>query len=156
MIHQPIAHGDFSIERTYAAPLAKVFAALSDIELKAKWFIGPGEWTCVRREITFEVGGSEILQGRFPDGLETLYVARFHAIEANERIVYVYDMRLNGRHHSLSLATIELAPVDRGTRLVYTEQVAYLDGTAGAEGIAARERGVGWHLDNMGGLFGAR
>jgi uncharacterized protein YndB with AHSA1/START domain len=105
--------------------------------------------------VIFEPGGTEILHGRFPDGMETLYVARFHAIAENARIVSVYDMHLNGRHHSLSLATVELSQEAGGTRLVYTEQVAYLDGTNGAEGVAARERGVGVHLGLLGQMFGA-
>ena len=59
-------------------------------------------------------------------------------------------MHLNGRHHSLSLATVRIAPVTTGTRLVYTEQIAYLDGTNGAEGTVMRERGAGDHLDRLG------
>ena len=155
MTRQPIAHGSFSIERVYPATPTRVFAALSDIELKAKWFIGPEQWTPIRREMTFEPGGTEILHGRFPSGAETLYTARFHDIVENERIVYVYDMHVHGRHHSLSLTTVEITPDGGGTRLIYTEQVAYLDGTDGAEGIAARERGVGVHLDLLGRLLGA-
>lgn len=150
MTQQPIAHGSFSIERVYRASPATVYAALSNVELKAKWFIGPEGWTQVRRGMNFAVGGEEILHGRFPGGLETLYIARFHHIVENRRIVSVYDMHLNGTHHSLSLATVEIDPVAGGTRLTYSEQVAYLDGTDGVAGIAARERGVGAHLDSLG------
>jgi uncharacterized protein YndB with AHSA1/START domain len=150
MTRQPVSHGGFTIERTYAASPARVFAALSDIEIKARWFIGPEGYTQLRREMNFEPGGSEILQGRFPNGTETLYTARFHHIVNDERIVYVYDMHLNGVHHSLSLATVEIEPVGAGTRLIFTEQIAYLDGANGVEGTAAREHGVGWHLDLLG------
>jgi uncharacterized protein YndB with AHSA1/START domain len=129
MTQPSIAHGSFSIERVYDASPTRVFAAWSDIEIKAKWFIGPEGWTIVKRE--------------------TEYVARFHEIVANERIVYVYDMYLNGTHHSLSLSTVEIAPAGGGARLVHTEQIAYLDGTSGVEGTASREHGVGWHLDNL-------
>ena len=153
MTPPPIAHGGFSIERRYAAPPARVFAAWSNIETKAKWFIGPEKWTQIRREQTFEPGGSEILHGQFAGGPATNYVARFHEIVENERIVYVYDMHIRGKHHSLSLSTVEIAPADGGTRLIYTEQIAYLDGANGAEGAAAREHGVGWHLDNLGDML---
>jgi uncharacterized protein YndB with AHSA1/START domain len=139
----------------YDASPTRVFAAWSDIEIKAKWFIGPEGWTIVKRETEFKPGGHEILEGRFENKLETEYVARFHEIVANERIVYVYDMYLNGKHHSLSLSTVEIAPADGGTRLVYTEQIAYLDGTSGVRGTASREHGVGWHLDNLAGVLRA-
>jgi len=153
MTRQPIAHGSFTIERVYQATPALVFAAWSNIEIKARWFIGPAHWTQIRREQSFEPGGHEILHGRFPHGLETLYTARFHEIVDNERIVYVYDMHLSGKHHSLSLVTVEVDPVNDGTRLIYSEQVAYLDGTDGIEGIASRERGVSAHLDGLGALL---
>src|ERR1700722_15293965 len=149
MTRQPISHGSFTIERTYNASPSRVCAAWSDVEIKARWFIGPEGYTESRREMNFEPGGSEILQGRFPTGKETLYIARFHQIVKDERIVYVYDMRLNGVHPSLSVATVEIEPVALGTRLIYTEQIAYLDGTNGVEGTALREHGVGWHLDNL-------
>jgi len=149
MTNTPISHGSFSIERQYEASPAQVFAAWSNVEIKAQWFIGPPGWTQIKRETTFETGGAEILHGRFENGMETHYAARFYEIVANERIVYVYDMHLNGKHHSLSLSTVEIAPSGGGARLIYTEQTAYLDGTNGTEGTANRERGVSWHMENL-------
>ena len=153
MNQPPIAHGSFTIERQYDAPPARVFAAWSNIETKAKWFIGPEGWTQVRREQTFETGGSEILLGRFANGMETHYAARFYEIVENERIVYDYDMHIRGKHHSLSLATVEIAVSGGGTRLIYTEHTAWLDGTDATEGAASLEHGVGWHLDNLAGVL---
>jgi uncharacterized protein YndB with AHSA1/START domain len=63
--------------------------------------------------------------------------------------VFTYDMRLSGRHHSVSLATVELAPSGRGTRLIFTEQVAFLDGTDGNEGTVSRQLGTAAHLDRL-------
>jgi uncharacterized protein YndB with AHSA1/START domain len=154
MTHRPIAHGSFTIERVYDASPARVFRALSDVEIKARWFIGPEDWNQIKREVDFTVGGVEILHGRFGHGLETLYTARFHAIVPDQRIVWVYDMRLNQTHHSVSLATIEIEPAKGGTRLLFTEQLAFLDGTDGLEGTASRERGTAAHLDRMAGVLG--
>jgi uncharacterized protein YndB with AHSA1/START domain len=146
MTSTSIAHGSFSIERQYDASPARVFAAWSNVEIKAKWFIGPSGWTQIKRETTFETGGTEILHGRFENGMETHYAARFYEIIADERIVYVYDMHLNGRHHSLSLSTVEIAPSGGGARLIYAEQIAYLDGTSGTEGTAnAASAGI-WRI----------
>ena len=150
MTRQPIAHGSFTIERTYDASPEKVFAAWSDIEIKQRWFVGPEEWTPILREMNFVPGGVEILHGSFPGGMETRYDARFYEIVPNERIVYVYDMHVNARHHSLSLSTVEIEPAEGGTRLVYTEQTAFLDGTNGDEGSASRKRGVTEHLIGLG------
>ena len=64
----------------------------------------------------------------------------------NERIVYAYEMSLDDRKISVSLATIELAPTQTGTRLVLTEQGAFLDGNDDG----SRERGTNYLLDQLG------
>jgi uncharacterized protein YndB with AHSA1/START domain len=89
MTQPPVSHGDFTIKRLYKAPPARVFAAFSNLEIKARWFIGPPGWTLITREQVFEPGGHETLRGRLPSGMETLYTAHFHAIDHNERIVSV-------------------------------------------------------------------
>ena len=145
-----IVHDKFTIERIYAATAGEVFAAWAKPELKSRWFIGPDGWRQTRRELDFRVGGEEVLCGEFASGT-TSFFARFYEIVPNERIVYVYDMHLSGKHHSLSLATVEFRPVEAGTRMIFTEAVAFLDETANA---AARERGTAAHLDRIPALLG--
>ena len=70
------------------------------------------------------------------------------------RLVYVYDMHLNGTHHSVSLATVEFAPDGAGCQLRFTEQVVFVDGTKSHEGTAAREGGTAAHLDRIGAAIG--
>jgi uncharacterized protein YndB with AHSA1/START domain len=91
-----VSHGTFSVERTYDASASEVFKAWSDIELKARWFVGPEGWSLVNREQDFRVGGQELLRGRFANGRETLFTARYHEIVEGECIIYVYDMHLAG------------------------------------------------------------
>ncbi len=151
MTTSPVTHGSFILERTYEASPAQVFAAWADPDLKARWFIGPDDWMPVRRELDLRVGGQELLHGRFAkSGRETLFTARYHDIVAEERLVYVYDMHTAGKLHSTSLTTVELQPRGAGTQLVFTEQVAFLDGTDGREGTASRERGTAAHLERLG------
>ena len=151
MTTSPVAHGSFILERSYEASPSQVFAAWADPDLKARWFIGPDDWMPVRRELDLRVGGQELLQGRFAkSGRETLFTARYHDIVKGERLVYVYDMHTAGKLHSTSLATVEMRPRGAGTQLVFTEQVAFLDGTDGPEGTASRERGTAAHLDPIG------
>jgi len=147
-----IAHGSFTIERIYNAEPARVFEAWADPQIKSRWFIGPGDWTPLERALDFRVGGQELLRGR-RGSMETLFTARFHSIVPDERIVYVYDMHLSGKHHSLSLATVEITSAGSGAKLVFTEQVAYLDGTSGADGTASRKHGTAGHLDRLAGQF---
>jgi uncharacterized protein YndB with AHSA1/START domain len=46
----------------------------------------------------------------------------------NERVIFAYAMTMDGAPLSSSLATVEFRPEGKGTRLVFTEQGAYLDG----------------------------
>lgn len=142
----PLVHGSFTIERRYEASATQVFAAWADPEVKALWFIGPPGWSVVRRELDFRVGGSEVLQGRLPSGMETSFTARYHDIVPDQRMVYDYDMHLNGQFHSVSLATVEIRAEGDAARLIFNEQVVFLDGTKDS---SSREHGTAAHLDRM-------
>jgi uncharacterized protein YndB with AHSA1/START domain len=147
-------HGDFSINRVYDASPADVYAAWIDNETKARWFIGPEGWRQVERTLDVRVGGIEILHGRFAaNGLETLFTARYHLVEPQQRLVYVYDMHLSGRHHSVSVASVEFIGDPEGTRLRFTEQVTFVDGTDGRDGTLARKRGTAAHLERIAGVL---
>jgi uncharacterized protein YndB with AHSA1/START domain len=150
------AHGQFTLTRDYAAAPARVFAAWSDPDTKARWFIGPADWTVIERRLDLRVGGEELLHGRFAGtGMETLFRARYHLVEPDARLVYAYDMNVGPRHHSVSLATVEFLPRGDGTTLRFTEQVVFVDGTPSAEGTPSRERGTAAHLDRIAGVIGA-
>jgi uncharacterized protein YndB with AHSA1/START domain len=147
-------HGDFSINRVYDAAPADVWAAWADLDTKARWFIGPEGWSLVERRMDLRVGGIEILHGRFAaNGVETLFTARYHLVEEGARLVYVYDMHLSGRHHSVSLATVEFIGDPEGTRLRFTEQVTFVDGTDGRDGTLSRKRGTAAHLERIAGCL---
>lgn len=148
MKSSPVVHGSFTIERTFRAPVARVFAAWADIETKAQWFIGPPErWTLSKRAVDFRVGGEEVLQGQLQGGPTTHFAARYHAIIPNERLVYVYDMYVGDEHFSVSLATVELSPLpDGGCRMTFTEQAAFFNGQDGTE---SRRSGTDAHFDRL-------
>jgi uncharacterized protein YndB with AHSA1/START domain len=144
---QRAIHGHFAIERLYDALPARVFAAWAHPAMKARWFIGPPDrWRLERRALDFRVGGEEILHGRFEGGPETLYTARYHDIAAPDRIVFVYDVRLDGVLHSTALASVELASERLGTKLVFAESTVYFDG---ANGTDSRRQGTAAHLDRL-------
>ncbi len=146
MTDMPLCHGTFNLEREWAAPPERVFRAWSDPDLKAQWFTGPEErWTLLRRSMDFRVGGAEVLEGRFNEsGLVTLFQARFHVIEPAERLVYAYDLFHSGRFHSVTLSSLQLEPIVDGTRVSYTEQIVFLNGS---DGTADRRHGTNFHFD---------
>ncbi len=129
MIDVPLTqHFTFTIDRVYDAPRERVFGAFANAEARAKWFVGPGSWTSLIRELDFRRGGHERLKGRFDDGKTGDFQATFHDIRENERIVYYYDMHVNDKRISASLATVEFDGDGSQTRLKFTEHCVYLDG----------------------------
>jgi uncharacterized protein YndB with AHSA1/START domain len=142
-----VTHATFTLERTYPARPARVFAAWADPAAKQRWFNGPEEWGPDEHELDFRVGGREVSRGGPPGGPVYLYEARYYDIVPDERIVHAYEMHLDGTRISVSLATVELKPEGAGTRLVYTEQGAFLDGY---DNPADRERGTADLLDALG------
>ena len=76
----------------------------------------------------FRVGGRETNESGPKGGPWSAFVAIYQDIVPNERIIYTYEMTLDGKRISVSVSTIELKPEGNGTRLVLTEQGAYLDG----------------------------
>lgn len=118
-----VVHASFVLERAYPATPARVFLAWSDAEAKARWFSCHEGYS-----LDFRVGGRESNRGGPPGGPVYACDALFHDIVPNERIVYSYDLRRDDTLISVSLVTVEFAPVEGGTRLVFTEQGAFLDG----------------------------
>jgi uncharacterized protein YndB with AHSA1/START domain len=147
MSQRSVEHATFVIERTYAASPDRVFDAWADPEAKARWFGGPAEWTRTEHKLDFRVGGREVNRVASADGPVYTYEALYQDIVANERIIYGYDMYLDDRRISVSLATVELEPYDAGTRLIFTEQDVFLDG---ADSVDQREQGSGTLLDALG------
>ena len=142
-----VQHSSFTIERTYPAALARVFRAWTDAEAKARWFFGPNEWQAKVRELDFRPGGRERVVGAFPGGRTSLFDALSQAIVPDKRIAYGYDLSVNAQKISLSLAPSEFLPAGSGTRLIFTEQGAFLDGYDRPQD---REEGTRILLDQLG------
>lgn len=142
-----ITNATFVIERVLNASPARVFAAYASLEAKSAWFKAPSDIETLDRDFDFRVGGRERFHARWPSGMVTDFQAVYHDIVPDERIILVYDMYHNGDKLSVSLLTIELRAEGGRTRLIHTEQGAYL--TGGDEAVASREHGTTWHIDNL-------
>jgi uncharacterized protein YndB with AHSA1/START domain len=121
-------HATFVIDRTFDAPVARVFKAFADKDAKARWFGGGSKWKPIERAFDFRIGGRETAVGEWDGGAVTDFRATYYDIIPNARIIYAYDMYHSGRHLSVSLATIEFTPDGDRTRMKLTEQGAFLDG----------------------------
>jgi uncharacterized protein YndB with AHSA1/START domain len=141
-----IRQHDFTLERALRQAPAQAFRAFSDPALKRRWFGPPADWTDVEWSLDFRVGGGELSVGRDPGGALHEFRCRYHDIVDGERIVFAYDLLLDGRRLSVSLTTVEVRPDGEGTRLVFTEHGAFFDDL---EDPAEREHGTGLLLDGL-------
>lgn len=128
MTKRTATHATFVIERDYPHPPAKVFAAFADPKKKARWFGGPEEWEKSNHKLDFRIGGQESVSGGPPGGTVHAYNAEIWDIVENERIVTSYQMHLDDRRISVSLATYEFKLSGASTTFVLTEQGVFLDG----------------------------
>jgi uncharacterized protein YndB with AHSA1/START domain len=144
-----VAHAVFHIDRTFDAAPRRVFQAFSDPAAKALWFAAePGKWELIERIMEFRVGGREILKGKWTNGAVTTFDAVYHDILPDQRIIYCYDMFVDARKLSVSLANIEINAAANGrTHLRVSEQGAFLDGYDDA---GSRQRGTSELLDRLG------
>ncbi|MCU7729864.1 SRPBCC domain-containing protein [Actinoplanes sp. KI2] len=125
MTERSALHDTFRIDRHFDAEPARVFRAFADPSAKAKWFGSPAD---TRREsFDFREGGREVMESVFENSRYG-YIATYTDIVMDERIVYTYEMTMNGRRISVSVATIELRAGAGGTDFTLTEQGVYLDG----------------------------
>jgi len=128
LTERKLTHSTFELEREYKAPVAKVFQAFADPALKSKWFDGPEPWRPIESAMDFREGGREVNEGQFGEGGPiSRFDGTYHEIVENLRIVYSYEMRVDGVRLSVSLTSIVLTPTDAGTRLTLTEQGVYFD-----------------------------
>lgn len=123
-----VSHDTFTIDRTFAASRSRLFSAFAGAQAKAKWFgpLGSNQ----PHPLDFRVGGKESMSGDAgAGGPRFSYDATYQDIVTNERIVYSYEMTLDGRRISVSIATLEfLDAADGSSRLILTELGAFLDG----------------------------
>jgi uncharacterized protein YndB with AHSA1/START domain len=133
------AHATFTIVRRFEFPLDEVFAAWSRADAKRRWFADGEGFETGSYSLDFRVSGKET--GRFRSSAhpalfsnETVYLD----IVDNARIVFAYTMAADGRIFSASLATVELAAEEKGTRVSFTEQGAFFEN---ADGPKMRKQG---------------
>ena len=152
---QRVLHGSFTVARGVAALPSRVFGAFSDLTLRQRWFRIPSEPGTSQHELDFRVGGGEIARGTFapvsfPEPEHIEYRSRFLDIVADERIVYTYELLLDGRRRSVSLVTVELTPDAGGTLMTYTEQYVFVAFTGnGSADVSERVGGTRLQLNGL-------
>lgn len=139
-----IEHKTFVVERELAASPKHAFRFFSEQALKERWTSCHPDWTVLEEAFDFRVGGIEAKRWRTDKGHEQTFLARYLDIVPAQRIIYAFDMSFAGERLSASLATVELFAAAARTRMVFTEQIAWL---GDANSLPLRVAGTGDGLD---------
>ena len=144
MTSRTVLHDTFTIERIYQAPPSRVFAAWSDEGVKARWFAPDA----TDHTLDFRVGGAERNRGGGDlDGPLMSFDSVYHDIVDDEVIVFSSSLFNDDDLVTVSLTTVELHPVEAGTRLVLTQHNVFFDGHERPEW---RQDGTNSQLDALG------
>ena len=150
MTESTVLHDTFVIERAYPKARSRVFAYLSDPSKKQRWYGGMGDGASF--EMDFREGGAEVSssimgdQTPFP-GATLANSGTFEDIVENVRVVLATSQTLAGRRITTSLITFELFDDGDGTRLVFTHQACFYEGSGGPD---MRKGGWNFLLDRLG------
>jgi uncharacterized protein YndB with AHSA1/START domain len=136
---QTVHHDTIRLERHYQAPPARVFAAWADPVVRRRWSAPEDGWEIAECHYDFRVGGRET--SRFGPPGAPLYSTdtRYEDIVPDERIISAGTMSHGEKRVFSGLLTVELLPAGRGTRLILTEQGAFL-----GEGGTPADHERGW------------
>ncbi|HVC39919.1 MAG TPA: SRPBCC domain-containing protein [Candidatus Dormibacteraeota bacterium] len=143
-----VTHATFTLERVYPVPPIPTCGAWADPKVKGRWFAGNADG----HELDFRPGGLERTRGTI-DGKHIAWESLDREIVTDVRIVYTSVLTEDDNIATVSLTTVEFFPDGDGTRLVFVEAGAYLDGW---EQPAWREQGTSDQLDALGSELPAR
>jgi uncharacterized protein YndB with AHSA1/START domain len=141
-----VDHTTFVVARMLPGRPPHAFRFWSEFALKRKWTSCHPDWTVLEDSFDFRTGGSELVQWRTNDNKVMGFRAHYFDIVPGERIIYAYEMTLDTRRLSVSLATVVFIADGAQTRMTFIEQAAVLDADAGIEGRAS---GTGSGFDRL-------
>jgi len=141
-----VEHETITMERDFKAAPPRVFAAWASPKARAQWMVPNAQWESVEQGNDFRVGGREV--SCFGPKGDPRYraVTSYLDIVPDRRIIMAGTMFDADQSISCSLATVEFLSVGRGTRMLYTEQAAFLDGR---DTVSTRRQGWKINLDKL-------
>ncbi|CAN5345731.1 SRPBCC family protein [soil metagenome] len=147
-IERRLAHAGFTLTRDYPTHSERVWDAFAEEDQKLVWFGAGASFEAGAWAFDFRVGGRDVAEGTFHDGVLSRYEATYTDIVEHVRIVTTYNMWLDGVHMSTSVASLEFEQIGEGTRFTHAEHGVFFD-QFWADG-AGREEGTRGLLEILG------
>lgn len=134
MSSQCLQHATLTFERTFAAPIDRVFAAYADPVERARWSVPSDTAAFVYDEADFRVGGRDLFRCGAKDDPQYHGETVYHEIVPGERIVWSETVDTADKRLSVGLTTTVFEREGAHTKLKVTVQLVSLDGDGMIEG----------------------
>ena len=141
-----MSHGTFTLQRRFAAPVARVFRAWSVADELKLWAAPAEGWTFAIDDFDFRVGGGAVMRFGPPGAVPYQDVTRYDDIVADCRIVTAYAVTQGPLRISSSVSCLEFTADAGGTHLRITELGVYLDGH---DSVDIRKAGVAQQMQQL-------
>jgi uncharacterized protein YndB with AHSA1/START domain len=128
MNEQNVQHATMTLERTYRAPLERVFSEFADPVVRARWS-PPSNDALIYDEADFRVGGRDVFRCGPRNDLRFRGETSYQVIVPNKCVISSETLDTDGRRIAVSLTTLDLEDSGAGVKLKLTVQIASLAGT---------------------------
>jgi uncharacterized protein YndB with AHSA1/START domain len=138
-------HATLTFERTYSAPLERVFTEFADPVARAAWS-APSNDVLIYDEANFHEGGRDRFRCGPKDDPRFHGETAYHLIAPNKRVVSSESLTMEGQHLAVSLTSLEFEPTVDGTHLKVTVQMISFVGPDMIEGYKSGNKSA---LENL-------
>ena len=126
-------HATITLERTYRAPLERVFSEFADPVARARWS-APSNDVLIYDQTEFRAGGRDLFRCGPKNDPKFRGETFYHLIVPNRRVVSSETLDVDGQRLAVSLNTLDFEGTGEGTNLKVTVQMVSLVGADMIEG----------------------
>ena len=138
-------HATIQLERSYAAPVERVFAEFANPVARARWS-APSEDELIYDEADFRVGGKDVFRCGPKGDPRFRGETRYLLIVPNARVVSSETLDMDSQPLAVSLTTLDFEPAEGATKVTVTVQIVSF---VGADMIRGYESGNRSALENL-------
>lgn len=140
-MNEMLHHATITLERTYSAPVERVFSEFADPKARAKWSTSSND-ALVYDEADFREGGLDVFRCGPMNDLKFRGVTTYQVIIPNRCVISTETLTQHNNRLAVSLNTLEFGPEMEGTKLRVTVQITSFVGPGMIEGYESGNRGA--------------
>jgi uncharacterized protein YndB with AHSA1/START domain len=145
-------HATITLERSYPAPIERVFSDFADPVARARWS-PPVDDELIYDEADFRVGGRDVFRCGPKGDLKFRGETTYFLIIPNTCVISSEALDMNGQRLAVSLTTLDFEQIEDATKLTMTVQMVSFTGRGMIEGYESGNKSalenLARHLDEM-------